>query len=223
MLQLGARFYWPEVGRFVQQDPIGDGVNWYIYAEDNPLVWIDPTGLWGGGVAVCETTDVGLGMIGAGQSAAAGVGVLGGGPRGIVGGAFGTAGGFAGGPHAPADLSSPTAVGAYAGVGINVFVTNASDITQLTGAAPIRNFGIGKGVRVFSLQTSEPGGELWVLSYGGLPLPGVAVGGAASTYNANTAGTGISLSGLLSKAKGKLSQAVRRLRDLVRPPCEQER
>ena len=44
MLQLGARYYWPEVGRFVSQDPIGDGVNWYIYAEDNPLVWVDPTG-----------------------------------------------------------------------------------------------------------------------------------------------------------------------------------
>jgi len=44
MLQLGARLYWPEVGRFLQQDPIGDGVNWYVYAEDNPLVWIDPEG-----------------------------------------------------------------------------------------------------------------------------------------------------------------------------------
>jgi len=44
MLQLGARYYWPEVGRFVQQDPIGSGVNWYIYGEDNPLVWIDPQG-----------------------------------------------------------------------------------------------------------------------------------------------------------------------------------
>jgi len=28
----------------VSQDPVGDGVNWYIYAEDNPLVWVDPTG-----------------------------------------------------------------------------------------------------------------------------------------------------------------------------------
>ena len=25
---LGARFYWPEVGRFVSQDPVRDGVNW---------------------------------------------------------------------------------------------------------------------------------------------------------------------------------------------------
>ncbi|MFB3883451.1 MAG: RHS repeat-associated core domain-containing protein [Armatimonadota bacterium] len=43
--QLGARYYWPEIGRFISQDPIGDGMNWYGYAEGNPVVWVDPTGL----------------------------------------------------------------------------------------------------------------------------------------------------------------------------------
>ena len=42
--QLGARFYWPELGRFVQQDPIGDGMNWYAYAGGNPVTRIDPEG-----------------------------------------------------------------------------------------------------------------------------------------------------------------------------------
>jgi len=42
---LGARYYWPEIGRFIQQDPIGDGINWYAYVGNNPLVWIDPEGL----------------------------------------------------------------------------------------------------------------------------------------------------------------------------------
>ena len=43
--QLGARFYWPDIGRFIQQDPIGDGMNWYAYAYGNPVVYIDPEGL----------------------------------------------------------------------------------------------------------------------------------------------------------------------------------
>ena len=25
LVQMGARWYWPEIGRFIQQDPIGDG------------------------------------------------------------------------------------------------------------------------------------------------------------------------------------------------------
>jgi len=44
--QLGYRFYWPEVGRFVQQDPIGDGMNWYAYVGNDPVIWVDPYGLW---------------------------------------------------------------------------------------------------------------------------------------------------------------------------------
>ncbi|MFB3883455.1 MAG: RHS repeat domain-containing protein [Armatimonadota bacterium] len=47
--QLGARFYWPEIGRFIQQDPIGEGMNWYGYVEGNPVTAIDPTGLEGTG------------------------------------------------------------------------------------------------------------------------------------------------------------------------------
>ncbi len=43
--QLGARFYWPEIGRFISQDPIGDGVNWYAYVGNNPVVRVDPEGL----------------------------------------------------------------------------------------------------------------------------------------------------------------------------------
>jgi len=42
--QLGARFYWPELGRFIQQDPVGDGMNWYAYAGNNPVVYVDAEG-----------------------------------------------------------------------------------------------------------------------------------------------------------------------------------
>ena len=44
-LRLGARYYWPEVGRFVSQDPQGEGANWYTYVEDDPVNHTDPSGL----------------------------------------------------------------------------------------------------------------------------------------------------------------------------------
>jgi hypothetical protein len=33
------------VGRFIQQDPAGDGINWYAYAGNNPITEIAPEGL----------------------------------------------------------------------------------------------------------------------------------------------------------------------------------
>ena len=41
----GARYYDPYIGRFTQRDPIGDGVNWYAYTRNNPLKFVDPTGM----------------------------------------------------------------------------------------------------------------------------------------------------------------------------------
>jgi uncharacterized protein RhaS with RHS repeats len=41
-----ARFYDPNLGRFLQPDPIGyaDGPDWYLYAHDDPVNGSDPTG-----------------------------------------------------------------------------------------------------------------------------------------------------------------------------------
>jgi hypothetical protein len=40
-----ARWYDPTLGRFITEDPIKDGVNWFAYVSNNPLNRIDPTGL----------------------------------------------------------------------------------------------------------------------------------------------------------------------------------
>ena len=44
LLLLGHRYYDPSIGRFLSQDPIQDGDNWYKYADNNPLTKIDPKG-----------------------------------------------------------------------------------------------------------------------------------------------------------------------------------
>jgi RHS repeat-associated protein len=40
-----ARWYDPELGRFITEDPIKDGLNYYVYCANNPLRYTDPTGL----------------------------------------------------------------------------------------------------------------------------------------------------------------------------------
>ena len=44
---VGARYYNPASGRFLQRDPIGifSGLNVYAYVYNSPLAWIDPSGL----------------------------------------------------------------------------------------------------------------------------------------------------------------------------------
>ena len=51
-----ARYYNPEIGRFLQTDPLGylANMNRYVYVDNNPVNWLDPYGLfkwygnWGG-------------------------------------------------------------------------------------------------------------------------------------------------------------------------------
>jgi RHS repeat-associated protein len=49
-LHLGARYYDPSTGRFLQRDPIGirGGLNVYLYVNSVPTMGIDPTGLLDG-------------------------------------------------------------------------------------------------------------------------------------------------------------------------------
>ena len=36
-IYLRNRYYDPSIGRFITEDPIRDGLNWYIYAGNNPV------------------------------------------------------------------------------------------------------------------------------------------------------------------------------------------
>jgi RHS repeat-associated protein len=42
---VGHRYYDAGTGRFLTRDPIRDGRNWYVYADNNPLTFVDPDGL----------------------------------------------------------------------------------------------------------------------------------------------------------------------------------
>jgi len=42
---LRARHYDPTTGRFTQEDPMKDGLNWYTYTANNPVSFIDPSGM----------------------------------------------------------------------------------------------------------------------------------------------------------------------------------
>ena len=42
---LGHRYYDSRTGRFISQDPAGDGGNWYAYADNDPMDEADPEGL----------------------------------------------------------------------------------------------------------------------------------------------------------------------------------
>jgi RHS repeat-associated protein len=44
LVYFGARFYDPEVGRFITVDPSRDGNNWYAYCDNNPINKVDPDG-----------------------------------------------------------------------------------------------------------------------------------------------------------------------------------
>jgi RHS repeat-associated protein len=64
LVYFGARWYDPEVGRWITPDPAEDGENWYAFCDNNPLRYTDPNGLYTG--ADDAAAFLGGGLIGAG-------------------------------------------------------------------------------------------------------------------------------------------------------------
>ena len=41
---LRARYYNPDIGRFINEDPIKDGLNWYAYCGNNLIMFVEQSG-----------------------------------------------------------------------------------------------------------------------------------------------------------------------------------
>jgi RHS repeat-associated protein len=127
------RYYSPEWGRFISEDPIGfaGGLNRYVYVGNNPLRGVDPDGTtelpgWARGVIIGTYTGIG-----------AVVGGLGGGG---VGGGVGFIAGLLGGPTAiltgGAGVVAGAAVGSVAGAGVGAVIGNGV-VTLIEGPPDI--------------------------------------------------------------------------------------
>ncbi len=61
LIYLRNRYYDPQVGRFISEDPIRSGMNWYVYANNNPVNYIDPLGLDAIWITTSEDSVYGMG------------------------------------------------------------------------------------------------------------------------------------------------------------------
>jgi len=136
--------------------------------------------------------DLGAAIAGVSSTGGVGDGLFHNATGGASGGAFtsGAATAYAG-SHivgAPAQTSATTfSLGAYAGIGPNVFVTNAASAQQVAGPFTTVSINVGVGVDNFGAQLSF-GGGIWQLSVTP-PMISLGIGAAGSVVTTNTVAT----------------------------------
>jgi RHS repeat-associated protein len=192
----------PAAGRWLIRDPLGmaNGTNMYGYAGQNPVVRIDPYGLWGVGVNISGSIEGGIvgdgpggGITGVGAaiSASAAAGLFGGGHGDVGLGFLREFGGFAGRPEDgasyPCPSQNPFAIGAYAGGGQGFFITNAAKASELAGCAPQWSLNLGPVWPNFSFQFAKGENGKWIFSVAN-PFLSVGWGASISSYLTKTWG-----------------------------------
>jgi len=138
LYDLRNRFYSPDIGRFLQPDPIGfngDPSNLYSYCGNNPVMYLDPTGLFRGGQFAIGAGATVIGFTVAVTTGPSLIGVLIGG--GVMSyGIENVVASFSNDPAAVAALGHPTsftgqAGRAIAGEGGQVIGDTAADVISL--------------------------------------------------------------------------------------------
>ena len=133
---------------------------------------------FGAGITIGADAGAGVGPLGAGANGSVGAGVFGG--NGINAGAFASGGAAARSFGHLASAAGSTIhnffAGAGGGVGGGLFLTNASQASQLSGQSQTYNVDLGafaNGSGQFSIGTDAAGNEIWSFSFQ------VGVGGGA--------------------------------------------
>lgn len=150
---LRARYYDPQTGRFTQQDTAEDGYNWYVYGNQNPVVYVDYTGnisataaaaLAAAGACVVDGTVTGVTYKFTGRSFRAGF------VNGFISCLGTEAGAFVGAKAGPGGLYAGTIIGSSIGSALGTLVedsifTNKSGEQKIRSAAKAAATGIISG------------------------------------------------------------------------------
>jgi hypothetical protein len=139
----------------------------------HPLSSIDPKGQNGVGITFSAAAEAGVGPVGLGVNAAAGLGFFNGYPAGPSLGGFFSLAGF---PAATRD--SQFVAGAFAGVGVGPFLTSANSAEDLKGVVPQWNLNLSIG----SVTWSRDQNGTWLLT----PTFGPGKGVSFSRYPSKT-------------------------------------